>query len=89
MSYSYRNICDGCFKEKKCNTKYIGFFFYCTVCLSVTSFSHTSEEGKNLLEYDSKEESQTLHFFICLGENQVKNNYNKIHLSAHSKSCYT
>ena len=49
--YSYRKICDDCFKEKKFITKYIRFFFYCTVCLSVTSLSHTSEERKNLLEY--------------------------------------
>ena len=55
--YSYRKIYDDFFKEKKFITKYIRFFFYCTVCLSVTSLSHTSEEGKKLLEFDSKEES--------------------------------
>ena len=48
--YSYRKIFDFHFKEKKFITKYIRFFFYCTVCLSVTSLSRTSEEGKNLLE---------------------------------------
>ena len=30
--YSYRRICDDCFKEKKFITKYLRFFFYCTVC---------------------------------------------------------
>ena len=61
--YSYRKIYDDFFKEKKFITKYIRFFFYCTVCLSVTSLSHTSEEGKKLLEFDSKEESLKFHFF--------------------------
>ena len=61
--YSYRNICYDCFREKKFITKYIIFFFYCTVCLSVTSLTHTFEEGKKLLEYDSKEESLKFHFF--------------------------
>ena len=51
-------------KEKKFITKYIRLFFYCTVYLSVTSLSHTSDEGKNLLEYDSKKKS--LISFICL-----------------------
>ena len=36
--------------------------FYCTVCLSVTSLTHTSEEAKDLLEYDSKDESLKFHF---------------------------
>ena len=57
--YSYRKISDDCFKEKKFITKYITFFFYCTVCLSII----TSEEGKKLLEEDSKEESLKFHFF--------------------------
>ena len=61
--YSYRKICDDCFKEKKFITKYIGFFFHCTVCLSVTSSSHTYEEGKKLLGCDGKEESLKFHFF--------------------------
>ena len=44
--YSYRKICDDCFKEKTfITTKYIRFFFYCVVCLSVTSLSLISEEG--------------------------------------------
>ena len=60
--YSHRKICDDCFKEKKFITKYIRFFFYCTVCLSIASLSHTSEEGKNSLEYDRKEESLKVHF---------------------------
>ena len=60
---SYRKICNDCFKEKKFIAKYIRSLFYCTVCLSVTSLSHTSEKGKNLLEYDSKEESLKFHFF--------------------------
>ena len=41
--YSYRTIYDDFFKEKKFITKYIRFFFYCTVFLSVTSLSHTSK----------------------------------------------
>ena len=61
--YSYRKICNDCCKEKKFITKYMRFFFYWTVCLSVTSLSHTSEDGKNLLEYDNKEESLKFHFF--------------------------
>ena len=61
--YSYRKNCDDCFKEKKFITKYVRFFFYCMVCVSVVSLSHTSEEGKTLLEYDSKEESLKFHFF--------------------------
>ena len=61
--YSYRKNCDDCFKEKKFTTKYVRFFFYCTVCGSVASLSHTSEEGKTLLEYDSKEESLKFHLF--------------------------
>ena len=122
------------------------FFFYCTVCGSVASLSHTSEEGKTLLEYDSKEESLKFHLFykfsdyvmflfihkrccsrnfhdfwscysyilhqlhlliscdknltnmfvvsistlqLSLAENQVKQNYNKIHLSRYWKCCYT
>ena len=64
--YSYRNICADCFKEKTFITKYLRFFFYCTICLSVTSLYHTSEERKHLLEYDSKEESLKFHFFTCL-----------------------
>ena len=51
---SYRKIVDDCFKEKKLTTKYIGFFFYHTVCLGVTPLSHTSEDGKNLLELKKK-----------------------------------
>ena len=66
--YSYIKICDDCFKEKKFITKYIRFFFYCTVCLSVTSLSHTSKEGKNLLEYDSKEESLKFYFFYMFSD---------------------
>ena len=46
--YSYRKMFDYHFKEKK--FKCIRFFFYCTVCLNVTSLSCTSEEGTNLLE---------------------------------------
>ena len=42
--YSYRKTCDDCFKEKKFITKYIRFFFYCAVCLNLTSLSHTYEE---------------------------------------------
>ena len=42
--YSYRKTCDDCFKEKKFITKYIRFFFYSTVCLNLTSLSHTYEE---------------------------------------------
>ena len=61
--YSHRTIYDDFFKEKKFITKYIRFFFYCTVCSSVTSLSHSSEEGKNLLEYDGKEVSLKFHFF--------------------------
>ena len=64
--YSYRKICDDCFKEKKFITKYIRFFFYCTVCLSVRSLFHTSEEGKNLL--DNKEESLKFHFFYMFSD---------------------
>ena len=45
--YSHRKICDDCFKKKKkFIIKYIRFFFYCTVCLSVASVSHTSEKKK-------------------------------------------
>ena len=50
-------------KKKKFITKYIRFFFYSTVFLSVTSLSHISDEWKNLLEYDSKEENLKFHFF--------------------------
>ena len=58
-------MCDDCLIEKEFITKYIRFFFYCTVCLSVTSLPQTFEEGKNLLEYDTKEESMMFHFFLC------------------------
>ena len=34
---SYREIGDDCFKEKKFIVKYIRFFFYCTVFVSVIS----------------------------------------------------
>ena len=61
--YSHRTIYDDFFREKKFITKYIRFFFYCTVCSSVTSLSHSSEEGKNLLGFDSKEVSLKFHFF--------------------------
>ena len=44
--YSCIKICGDSFKEEKFITKYRRFFFYCTVCLSITSLSHTSEEGK-------------------------------------------
>ena len=44
--YSYRKICDDCFKGKTLITKYIRFFFCYTVCLSLVSLSHTSEGGK-------------------------------------------
>ena len=66
--YSYIKIWDDCFKEKKFLTKYIRFFFYCTVCVSVMSLSHTFEEGKNLLEYDSKEESLKFYFFYMFSD---------------------
>ena len=66
--YSYRKTCDNCFKGKKFIIKYIRFFFYCKVCLSVTSLSHCSEEGKNLLEYTSKEESLKFHFFYLFSD---------------------
>ena len=66
--YSYRKICNVCFKEKKFITKYVRFFFYCTVCLSVMSLSHTSEEGNNLLELDNKEESLKFHFFYIFSD---------------------
>ena len=55
-------------KEKKFITKYIRLFFYCTVYLSVTSLSHTSEEGKNLLEYDSKKKSLKLDFVYMFSD---------------------
>ena len=29
------------------------------------SLPQTFEEGKNLLEYDTKEESMKFHFFLC------------------------
>ena len=64
--YSNRKNCDDCFKEKKFITKYIRFSFYCSLFKSVTSLSHTSDEGKNLLEYDSKEQSLKFHFFYML-----------------------
>ena len=32
--------------KKKFITKYLRFFFNCTVCLRLISLSHTSEEGK-------------------------------------------
>ena len=62
--YSYRKICDDCFKEKQFITKYIRFLFHCRVCLSVMSSSHTSEEGENLLEYDSKKKVWSLISFM-------------------------
>ena len=43
-------------------------FFYCTVCLSVTSLSHASKEERNLLEYDSQEESKEFHLFYIFGD---------------------
>ena len=55
-------------KKKKFITKYLRLFFYCTVCLSARSLSHTSEEGKNLLECDSKEESLKFHFFYMFSD---------------------
>ena len=65
---SYRKNCDDCCKEKKFITKCMRLFFYCTVCLSVASLPHTSEEGKNLLEYDNKEESLKFHFFYMFSD---------------------
>ena len=67
-NYSYRKMCDDCFIEKKFITKYIKFFLYCTVCLSVMSLPHTFEEGKNLLEYDTKEESMKFRFCSMLSK---------------------
>ena len=79
--YSYRKICDDCFKEKKFITKYIRFFLYCAVCLSVKSLSHISEEGKYLLEYDSKEESLKFHFFYMFS--------NYVMFSFRNNRCYS
>ena len=61
--YSYTKICDDYLKVKKFIKKYIKISFYCTVCSSVTSLTHTSEEAKDLLEYDSKDKSLKFHFF--------------------------
>ena len=44
--YSYRKIYDDCFQKKQFITKYIRFFFYYTVCLSVTSVSYTLRKEK-------------------------------------------
>ena len=66
--YSYRKISDVCFKEKKFVTKYVRFFFYCTFCSIVSSLSHTSEEGKNSLQFDIKEESLKFHFFYMFSD---------------------
>ena len=90
--YPYRKICDNCFKEKKFITKYIRFFFYCTVCLSVTSLSHTSEEGKKLLEYGSKEESLKFHFFFVFSDYIMFLSRNKRSYSSNFQffwSCYS
>ena len=64
--YSYIKICDDCFKEKKFITKYIRFFFYCTVCLSVTSLSHTSEKKKIYWNMIIKKKVWGFISFICL-----------------------
>ena len=55
--------------KKKSLLQNIYDYSYCTVCLIVTSLSHTSEEGKNLLEYDSKEENLKFHFFYMFRNN--------------------
>ena len=68
--HSYRKIGDDCLKKKKFITKYVRFFFYCKVYVSVISFSHTSEEGKNLLDSKeiSKEESLKFHFLYMFSD---------------------
>ena len=63
---SYRKICDDCCKEKRFITKYMRFFFYCTVCLSVTSLSHTSEKGKIYWNMIIKKKVWSFISFICL-----------------------
>ena len=72
--YSFRKIGDDCLKKKKKKliTKYVRFFFYCKVYVSVISFSHTSEEGKDLLDSKeiSKEESLKFHF-LCMFSDYV------------------
>ena len=91
--YSYRKICDDCFKEKTfITTKYIRFFFYCVVCLSVTSLSLISEEGKNLLEYHSKEGSLKFDFFYMFSNYVMFSFRNKRYYSDNFQffwSCYS
>ena len=62
--YSYRKFFDDWFKEKKfISYKIYKIFLLLHSLLSVTSLSHNSEEGKILLECDSKEECLKFHFF--------------------------
>ena len=64
-----KNDCDDCFKEKNFITKSIYIILLSLhSLLSVTSWSHTSEEGKSLLECDSKEESLKFHFFYMFSD---------------------
>ena len=65
--YSYRKICDDCLKKKRLLPN-IEDSSFIAVCLSVMSLFHTSEEGQNLLKYDSKEESVKFQFFYMFSD---------------------
>ena len=64
--YSYRKIWDDGFKEKKVYYKIYKIFLLLQFIWVLNL--HISKEGKNLLEYHSKEESPKLHFFYMFSD---------------------
>ena len=63
----YKNLfCDDCLKKKVYDKIYKVLLVLLSLLKCHVSLSHISEEGKNLLEYDSWEKSLKCHFFMYL-----------------------
>ena len=54
--------------KKKSLLQNVSDYFFIAQFVCVTSLCHTSEEGKNLLEYDSKEESLKFYSFCMFSD---------------------